>query len=126
MTDDDRKERGTRQSATTSWHPHCHSFFGAPYLTSFSCTLLLKTGCMNHEAREAGERMLPIPGHRISHPILRLNGWNLGSITPDGRKFPDFDENLRLAMRRETGLHFESMVTNNASVLDLIQANTPI
>ena len=47
---------------------------------------------------------------------------NLDSKTPDGRLFPDFDENLRRAFRRETELHFEQMVRTDASVLELIRA----
>ncbi len=46
---------------------------------------------------------------------------DLDSITPNARRFPDFDENLRQAMRRETELHIESMITENRSVLDLLQ-----
>lgn len=46
---------------------------------------------------------------------------NLASITPDARAFPDFDENLRRAMRRETELHIESMITEDRSVLDLLR-----
>jgi hypothetical protein len=48
---------------------------------------------------------------------------NLQSITPDGRLFPDFDDNLRQAMRRETELFFESIVREDRSVLDLLQAD---
>ena len=46
---------------------------------------------------------------------------NLDSITPDGRLFPDFDDNLRQAMRRETELLFEEVVRDNRSVLDLLK-----
>ena len=46
---------------------------------------------------------------------------NLEGITPDSRKFPDFDENLRQAMRRETELHIEQLIVENRSVLDLLQ-----
>ena len=46
---------------------------------------------------------------------------NLESITPNARRFPDFDENLRRSMRRETELHIESMIAENRSVLDLLQ-----
>lgn len=46
---------------------------------------------------------------------------NLDSITPDGRLFPDFDDNLRQAMRRETEMLFEEMVRDNRSVLDLLK-----
>jgi len=48
---------------------------------------------------------------------------NLASITPDGRLFPDFDDNLREAMRRETELHVREMVAKDRSVLDLIRTD---
>ena len=48
---------------------------------------------------------------------------NLESITPDSRLFPDFDDNLRQAFRRETELFFESIVREDRSVLDLLKAD---
>jgi hypothetical protein len=48
---------------------------------------------------------------------------NLDSITPDMRLFPDFDDNLRQAMRRETELFFQSVIRENRSVLDLLKAD---
>jgi hypothetical protein len=48
---------------------------------------------------------------------------NLESITPDLRLFPDFDDNLRQAFRRETELHFEAVLRENRSVLDLLTAD---
>ncbi len=48
---------------------------------------------------------------------------NLDAITPDSRKFPDFDENLRQAMRRETELHMQALITENGSVLNLLRSN---
>ena len=48
---------------------------------------------------------------------------NLDSITPDMRLFPDFDDNLRQAFRRETELFFESVLREDRSVLDLLRAN---
>lgn len=48
---------------------------------------------------------------------------NLSSKTPDGRLFPDFDDNLRQAMRRETELHFEQLVKRDGNVLDLISTD---
>ncbi|HUS07861.1 MAG TPA: DUF1592 domain-containing protein [Bryobacteraceae bacterium] len=48
---------------------------------------------------------------------------NLASITPDMRLFPDFDDNLRQAFRRETELFFESIMREDRSVLDLLRAN---
>ena len=47
---------------------------------------------------------------------------NLESITPDGRLFPDFDDNLRQAFHRETELLFEEVVREDRSVLDLIKS----
>ncbi len=48
---------------------------------------------------------------------------NLESITPDLRLFPDFDDNLRQAFRRETELHFETVRREDRSVLDLLKAD---
>jgi hypothetical protein len=48
---------------------------------------------------------------------------NLESVNPDMRLYPDFDDNLRQAMRQETELFFESIVREDRSVLDLIQAD---
>jgi hypothetical protein len=48
---------------------------------------------------------------------------NLPSITPDMRLFPDFDDNLRQAFRKETELFFESITREDRSVLDLLGAN---
>jgi hypothetical protein len=48
---------------------------------------------------------------------------NLDSITPDPRLFPDFDDNLRQAMRRETELLFDSLRRDDRSVLDLVRAD---
>lgn len=48
---------------------------------------------------------------------------NLESITPDGRLFPDFDDNLRQAFRRETELLFEEILRKDRSVLDLLTSD---
>jgi hypothetical protein len=48
---------------------------------------------------------------------------NLDSLTPDLRTFPDFDDNLRQALCRETELLFESVLRDDRSVLDLIDAD---
>ncbi len=47
---------------------------------------------------------------------------NLESLTPDKRIFPDFDDNLRQAFRRETELFVESILREDRSVLDLLRA----
>jgi mono/diheme cytochrome c family protein len=48
---------------------------------------------------------------------------NLDSVTPDNRLFPDFDDNLRQALREETELFVESIIREDRSVLDLINAD---
>ncbi len=48
---------------------------------------------------------------------------DLKSSSPDGREFPDFDDNLRQAFQQETELLFESVVREDRSVLDLLDAN---
>ena len=48
---------------------------------------------------------------------------NLDAIRPNMRLFPDFDENLRQAFRRETELLLESVIREDRSVLDLLEAD---
>ena len=48
---------------------------------------------------------------------------NLDKVTPDLLMFPDFDDNVRQAFRRETELLFTSIVRENRSVLDLLNAD---
>ena len=52
-----------------------------------------------------------------------LNLRALQSWTPAAALFPDFDDNLRLAMRKETELFVESIVREDRSVLDLLNAD---
>ena len=47
---------------------------------------------------------------------------NLDAVSPDPRTFPEFDDNLRQAFRRETELLFESVVKEDRNVLDLLRA----
>jgi hypothetical protein len=48
---------------------------------------------------------------------------NLESVIPDMRLYPDFDDNLRQAMRLETELLFADVVREDRSVLDLIKSD---
>ena len=48
---------------------------------------------------------------------------NLDEHKPDSRLFPDFDDNLRQAFRRETELLFESVMKEDRNVLDLLRAD---
>ena len=48
---------------------------------------------------------------------------NLAGIQPNSDLFPDFDHNLRQAMRTEAELFFDSIVREDRSVVDLLTAN---
>jgi len=48
---------------------------------------------------------------------------NLDKVTPDLLLFPDFDDNVRQAFRKETELFFTSIVRENRSALDLLNAD---
>jgi mono/diheme cytochrome c family protein len=83
---------------------------------------LREPAVMEREAR----RMLADPRSRalvsnFASQWLHLR--NLESMTPDMRLFPDFDDNLRQAFRRETELFFESVLREDRSVRDLLRAN---
>ncbi len=48
---------------------------------------------------------------------------NLPNARPDPEMFPDFDENLREAMRRETEMLFDHVVRDDRSAMELLTAN---
>jgi hypothetical protein len=48
---------------------------------------------------------------------------NVQSVSPNQDDFPNFDDNLRQAMRKETELFFESILREDHNVLDLLNAD---
>ena len=58
---------------------------------------------------------------RFGSQWLRLQ--DLDKVQPDVRQYPDFDEQLRVAMRRETELFWQNLVRENRSVLELWNAD---
>ncbi len=48
---------------------------------------------------------------------------NLELVDPDRDRYPSFDSDLRLAMRRETELFFEALIREDRSLLELIDAD---
>ena len=48
---------------------------------------------------------------------------NLKNSSPDEQIFPDFDDNLRQAMRQETKLFFQSVMREDRSAMDLLTAD---
>jgi hypothetical protein len=47
----------------------------------------------------------------------------LRGVTPDPDRFPEFDENLREAFRRETDLFLDNQIREDRSVVDLLSSN---
>jgi hypothetical protein len=71
-------------------------------------------------------RMLDDPraaalGTRFAAQWLRLQ--DLDKVHPDALTFPDYDQQLADAMRRETELFFEDLVARDGSVLELLTAD---
>ena len=71
-------------------------------------------------------RMLADPGStalvdNFAGQWLQLR--DVSRLMPDPELFPDFDGELRSAMRRETELFFESMIRENRSVLEFLNAD---
>ena len=58
---------------------------------------------------------------RFAAQWLRLQ--DLDKVQPDVRQYPDFDEQLRHAMRKETEIFFDHLVREDRSVLDLFNAD---
>ena len=52
-----------------------------------------------------------------------LNLRALATVTPNPSVYPDFDDNLRAAFRREVELLFDAIVQEDRSVLDLLNAD---
>lgn len=52
-----------------------------------------------------------------------LHTRNLATMDPDPKKFPEFNKELRTAMAEETNLFFESVMSEDRSVLDFIDAD---
>jgi hypothetical protein len=48
---------------------------------------------------------------------------NLRAVTPDPRLFPDFDDNLRQSMLRETELFVDSVIREDRSILDFLNGD---
>ena len=47
---------------------------------------------------------------------------NIDVMKPDFQKFPEFEDNLRYSMRRETELFLENLIRSDASVLEILDA----
>jgi hypothetical protein len=66
---------------------------------------------------------------RRSHELVKnfAGQWlqlrTMQGSTPEGMIYPDFDDNLRVAFRTETEMFFESILREDRSVIDLLNAD---
>ncbi len=72
-------------------------------------------------ARMLGDPRADVLGARFAGQWLRLQ--DLDKINPDVRFYPDFDEQLKTSMRRETETFFRQIHRDNRPVTDLFTAN---
>ncbi len=91
-------------------------------MTAASKGTLSQPAVLEREVR----RMLADPrasalSTRFAAQWLRLPDLEL--VQPDIRQYPDFDEQLRAAMRKETETFFDHLVREDKSVLDLYRAD---
>ena len=117
--------RHRTESPMSSSPRACRSFSGAAFLTR-SCSTWPSAESSGQEPvlERQVRRMLADERSRalvdnFAEQWLYLR--NLGAVTPDPKLFPDFDDNLREAFRRETRLFFESVKNEDRSVLDLLE-----
>jgi hypothetical protein len=84
-------------------------------------TLRTPAGLEKQVARMLADRRSEALSTRFAGQWLRLQ--DLDKIFPDVRTYPDFDGQLKAAMRRETELFFQHIVRTDRSVLDLFSAD---
>jgi hypothetical protein len=87
---------------------------------------LADSGELRHEQEPQVRRMLKDPkiralGDNFAGQWLQVH--NLKTAAPDPKTFPDFDEQLRDAMLRETSLFFAAMLTEDRNILDFLDAD---
>ncbi|MDP1572224.1 MAG: DUF1592 domain-containing protein [Vicinamibacterales bacterium] len=80
----------------------------------------------DRELERQARRMLADPraealGTRFAGQWLRLQ--DLDKVKPDPNFYPNFDENLAAAMKRETSLFFYNLVKEDRSALELLSAD---
>ena len=85
-----------------------------------------KKGTLRTNVAKQARRMLKDPKSRglvenFAGQWLRLR--TLRAATPDTGRFPTFDENLRNAMVRETEIFFDTIMRDDRSVLEFIDAD---
>jgi hypothetical protein len=83
--------------------------------------LSTEAGLEQQVQRMMADRRSDALASRFAAQWLRLQ--DLDKINPDVRVYPDFDEQLKTSMRRETELFFRHIVREDQPVLDLFSAD---
>ena len=79
-------------------------------------------GALEQQVRRMlADRRSDVLGSRFAAQWLRLQ--DLDKINPDVRFYPDFDDQLKNAMRRETEMFFEHLVREDRPVTELFDAD---
>jgi hypothetical protein len=78
-------------------------------------------GLEKHARRMLADPRSEALGDRFAAQWLRLQ--DVDKVHPDPNFYPNFDENLAEAMRTETKLFFNSLVQDDRSLLDLLNAD---
>jgi hypothetical protein len=93
-----------------------------PLLSAAAAGTLRQPGVLERQVRRMlADRRSAALVNNFAAQWLHLR--NVDGATPDMRLFPDFDDNLRQAFRRETELFFESVLREDRSALDLLRAD---
>ena len=112
-------------SPTSSWRRASRSSCGAAFPTTTLLDLATRrTAERSGRARaagppDAGRSPIAARSSRTS-PASGCSCATCATSQPNSDVFPDFDDNLRQAFRRETELLFESIIREDRSVLDLL------
>jgi len=112
----------------------------SPHELASRLSYFLWASMPDEELREAADRGTLREPQALAAQVTRMLRdpksaalvWNFGgqwlqfraleSVKPDLERFPEFDDYLRQSMRRETELLFESIVREDKSILDLLDA----
>ncbi|HUR45488.1 MAG TPA: DUF1592 domain-containing protein, partial [Candidatus Saccharimonadales bacterium] len=87
---------------------------------------LAEKGALHKNLDKQVQRMLKSP--RAEALVENFAGqWlqirSLASLTPDKKAFPDFDEDLRASMEKETEMFFANVMREDRSVMDFLNAD---
>jgi hypothetical protein len=112
----------------SSWPPACPSSSGAASIPDEELLDAATRGKLRDPKVLDGQvrRLLADPRSKALTDNF-VGQWlhlrNIKTVYPDPDVFPEFDDNLRDALRRETELFFESQLRENRGVTELLSAN---